>query len=87
MASGMNDLAYDISHLAESEIFELDGNHFRTARTSAPAPAPVESTGPSLQALQEAMARELLQAAPVHEALIQQYLGMAVEMPFDPSAS
>lgn len=83
MYSGMNDLAYDISHLFESEMIELDGSHFRTAK----APAPVACKTADLEALQERMARELLQAADVHEALIQQYLRIAGDLPFDSCAA
>ncbi|TPG11342.1 hypothetical protein EAH88_02035 [Rhodanobacter glycinis] len=67
----MNDLAYDISHLLESEPFKTSVPEFRTARVAYVAP-PVQSVA----AAQEALAKELLQAAAAHEALIQQYLRM-----------
>ncbi|MDE1895060.1 MAG: hypothetical protein KGM46_02475 [Pseudomonadota bacterium] len=69
----MNNLAYDISHLFEADMIELDGNHYRPAAPQAP----VLCKAPSVQALQEAMARELLQADAMHEALIRQYLRIA----------
>jgi len=68
----MNDLAYDISHLLESEPFKTPVPEFRTARVTPAAAPPV----PTVAAAQEALARELLQAADKHEALIQQYLRM-----------
>jgi hypothetical protein len=83
MYTGMNDIAYDISHLFESEMIELDGSHFRTST----APTPVACKTPDLLALQERMARELLQAADAHEALIQQYLRVAGDIPFDSYAA
>jgi len=67
----MNDLAYDISHLLESEPFKPTVPEFRTARATPAAP-PV----PTVAAAQEALAQELLQAAATHEAMIQQYLRM-----------
>jgi len=79
----MNDLAYDISHLFESEMIALDGNHFRAAK----AQAPVLCKTPGPVAAQEAMARELLQVADVHEAFIQQYLRMTGDLPFNPYAA
>jgi thiamine kinase-like enzyme len=83
MYSGMNDLAYDISPLFESEMIELDGRHFRSAK----APAPVPCRASNLEALQEAMARELLQEGDAHEAFIQQYLRMAGDLPLGLYAS
>lgn len=73
----MNDIAYDISHLFDVE----------SQRPTAPAPravkavltAAVKSAEPSITAAQEALARELMQSAPIHEALIQQYLRMSGE--------
>ena len=67
----MNDLAYDISHLLESEPFKPTVPEFRTVRVTPAAP-PV----PTVAAAQEALAQELLQAAATHEAMIQQYLRM-----------
>lgn len=67
----MNDLAYDISHLLESEPSKTTMPEFRTAR-AMPAAAPA----PSVASAQELLAQELLQAAATHEAMIQQYLRM-----------
>lgn len=81
--SGMNDLAYDISHLFEAEMMELDGRHFHSAKVQAP----VICKTVDLLTVQEATARELLQAADIHEALIQQYLRIAGDLPCDVHAS
>ena len=69
----MNDHAYDIAYI-EAELIEA----------CLPAPravkAPVSTAVPdmtTLVAAQEAMARELMVAADIHEALIQQYLRMS----------
>ena len=67
----MNDHAYDISYL-ESELIEA----------CMPAPRAVKDTTPAAREsvavqAQEAMARELMAAADIHEALIQQYLRMS----------
>lgn len=65
----MIDSAYDISYLLDAE----------PARVAPPVPrvvaAPVPRK-PSQAELQEAMARQLLQADVVHEAMVQQYLRM-----------
>ncbi len=70
----MNDLAYDISHLLESEPVKTIAPEFRTARVTPVTP--VAPPVPSVAAAQEALAQELLQAAATHEAMIQQYLRM-----------
>jgi|GEM_PF-944920 len=74
----MNDHAYDISHLLGSEQPRVDVPELRMAKTpparSIPAAASLQS---AVIAAQEAMARELLQAAEAHEALIQQYLSFS----------
>ncbi len=70
----MNDIAYDIAHL-----FDLEPE-----RAAAPAPrvvkavpaAPVKPEAPGVAAAQQALARELMQSAPIHEALVQQFLRM-----------
>ncbi|WP_449429252.1 hypothetical protein [Rhodanobacter umsongensis] len=67
----MNDHAYDISYLLESESVIADAPVPRMVKTPAAAPRK-----PSVVDAQEAMARELLQAADAHEELIQQYLRM-----------
>ncbi|HEV2681608.1 MAG TPA: hypothetical protein VGV14_13970 [Rhodanobacter sp.] len=65
----MNDFVYDISHLLESEPVTAVASDSRIAKTPAPA-------APSVADVQDSMARELLQAAEAHDALIQQYLRM-----------
>jgi hypothetical protein len=73
----MNDIAYDIAHLLDLE----------PERAPAPAPrvvkavptAPVKPATPSIAAAQQALARELMQCAPIHEALVQQYLRMRAD--------
>ena len=68
----MNDHAYDISYLLESEPARVEVPDLRMVRAAlAPPPKPPE---PSVADAQEAMARELLQAAEAHEELIRQYL-------------
>jgi hypothetical protein len=67
----MNDFVYDISHLLESEPVTAVAPDSRIAKTPPPAPA-----APSVADVQDSMARELLQAAEAHDALIQQYLRM-----------
>ncbi|GGY26182.1 hypothetical protein GCM10008098_18900 [Rhodanobacter panaciterrae] len=63
----MSEQAYDISHLLESEPVRVAAPDLRIAK----APPPL-----SVAAAQEMLARDLLQAADAHEALIQQYLRM-----------
>jgi hypothetical protein len=79
----MNDHAYDISYLLESESARVEVPDLRMAR-AVPA-TPPKPPKPSVADAQEAMARELLQAAGAHEELIQQYLrfsGTSVLEPF-----
>lgn len=66
----MSDLAYDITYLIEAESAEP------AAPSRAPTKAPAAVAPPPANAVsaQEALARELLQVADAHEALIQQYL-------------
>jgi len=72
----MSDHAYDISHLLEAEMTTVDVPVARVQKTPPawPLPSPVA-------AAQEALARELMQAATAHEALIQQYLRTAAVSP------
>ncbi|MDE2156002.1 MAG: hypothetical protein KGJ32_08960 [Xanthomonadaceae bacterium] len=72
----MSDHAYDISYLLESGMTtdEMPVARVQKAPPAQPLPSPVA-------AAQEALARELMQAATVHEALIQQYLRTAVVSP------
>jgi hypothetical protein len=76
----MNDEAYDISHLLESELVKADVPELRIVR--APPAAPARSV---VVTAQEAMAQELLKAAEAHEEMIRQYLrisGDSVDDPF-----
>jgi hypothetical protein len=68
----MSNQAYDISYLIESEPAEAEQPALRPDLRLAPGPPPAPL--PSIASAQEAMARELLQVAEVHEAFIQQYL-------------
>ncbi len=68
----MDDAAYDISYLLELEANAPAMPEFRSARSVVVKPAPS-----GVAAAQEALSRELLQMSDSHEALIQQYLGMA----------
>ena len=66
----MSDLAYDITYLIEAESAEPAAPPRAATRTpAAVAPSPANAVN-----AQEALARELLQVADAHEALIQQYL-------------
>lgn len=70
----MNDIAYDISHLLEVELHQADVPAPRVVRavpTVAANPAV-----PSLAEAQQAIARELMQSAAIHDAMVQQYLRM-----------
>jgi hypothetical protein len=67
----MSDHAYDISYLLESEVIEPSAPALRVVK------APRAPASPSLAALQEAMARELLKEDHAHAAMIQAYLRMA----------
>lgn len=73
----MNDIAYDITHLLEVELHQADAPAPRVVRavpTVAARPAQ-----PSLSEAQAAIARELMQSAAIHDAMIQQYLRMSGE--------
>lgn len=67
-------MAYDISHLLDVELPWVDAPAPRVVRAvmaAAPTPAPS-----SVPAAQEALARELMQSAAIHDALVQQFLRM-----------
>ncbi|MGH8157827.1 MAG: hypothetical protein ACREPQ_06885 [Rhodanobacter sp.] len=68
----MNDHAYDISYLLESELVIAEAPVARMVKAAPAAPRQ-----PTVTDAQEAMARELLQAADAHEELIRQYLRMS----------
>jgi hypothetical protein len=75
----MNDDAYDISHLLESDWVKIDVPERQMAK--APPAAPRQS---AVAAAQEAMAQELLMVAEVHEELIKQYLRISDGASEDP---
>jgi hypothetical protein len=77
----MNDDAYDISHLLESEQFKADMPELRIVRAPPPRPTPARSVVASAQ---EAMAQELLKCAEAHEEMIQQYLRISGDVVEDP---
>lgn len=66
----MSDLAYDISYLLDSEPARIEAPVPRVAKAVPAAPPP------TLADAQAALARELLQAAEVHEEWIRQYLSV-----------
>lgn len=67
----MNDHAYDISHLLESDPIQVAPRIVSAPRAVPDKPRPI-----SLAEAQEAMARELMQAASLHDALVEQFLRM-----------
>lgn len=70
----MNDIAYDISHLLEVELHQAETPAPRVVRAVPDAVAsPARS---SVAEAQEALARELMQSAAIHDALVQQFLRM-----------
>lgn len=65
----MNDAAYDITYLLESELVDSAASNLRVVKTPATTPrAPVDAV------VRDELAGELMQSAEIHEALIQQYL-------------
>jgi hypothetical protein len=64
----MSEHAYDITYLLDAEPVAVEATHLRAVQPSLAAPPQ-----PSLAAVQEALARELMQADSAHEAMIQQY--------------
>lgn len=72
MVAGMNELAYDIAYLLESEPALAERPPVRAA--AAPVPRP-----PDIAELQDALAQELMHASGAHEELIRQYLAMTGE--------
>lgn len=73
LAWGMNDTAYDISHLLALDTESLVAGPSAKAGQSVP---PTRTVPRRLTAgeVQEALSRELMRTAEIHEALIQQYL-------------
>jgi len=77
MTSGMNDIAYDITHLLDAERLQAEAPAPRVVRAVPTVPARAVRSG--VAEAQEALARELIQCAPIHDAMIQQYLRMSGE--------
>ncbi|HTH68903.1 hypothetical protein [Rhodanobacter sp. T12-5] len=65
----MSEHAYDITYLLESEPAAVKAPELRAVPARPAAPP-----RPSLAEVQEAIARDLMQAAEAHEELIRQYL-------------
>ncbi|MEO6926364.1 MAG: hypothetical protein ABI129_06805 [Rhodanobacter sp.] len=65
------DMTYDVSHLLDAALPQAEAPAPRVMRAVTSAPAK-----PSVTEAQEALARELMQAAVIHDALVQQYLRM-----------
>jgi hypothetical protein len=85
-AYGMSDHAYDISHLLDLDTIEAEPAELCIVRTPPPrqaAPATPRQSG--VAEAQEALARELMGAAAIHEALIHQYLSFATDSGQDSS--
>ena len=68
-ASGMSELAYDISYLFESDMALAEAPLPRVAKVASVAPPGVCD----IVAAQDAFARELLQFAEIHDNWISQY--------------
>ncbi|HWU75755.1 MAG TPA: hypothetical protein VN043_04575 [Rhodanobacter sp.] len=70
----MNDHAYDISHLLESDSIQVE---VATPRiVSAPRAVPSKPKPPGPAAAQAALAMELMQCASVHDAFVEQFMRM-----------
>jgi hypothetical protein len=77
-AYGMSDHAYDISHLLDFDTMKVEPAELRIVRTPPPQQAAPSAPKPtSVVEAQEALARELMGVAAIHEALIHQYLSFA----------
>jgi hypothetical protein len=72
----MDDQAYDISHLLAQDAAASPAPNLRIVETP-PTVRPAAVTVADVASAQDQLARELLQNAAMHEALIQQYLRMA----------
>lgn len=77
MTQGMNDIAYDISHLLDAECQQADVPAPRIVRAVPTVAA--RAAGSGVAEAQEALARELLKCAPIHDAMVRLYLGMSGE--------
>ncbi|HEY0197265.1 MAG TPA: hypothetical protein VGC19_01830 [Rhodanobacter sp.] len=78
----MSDHAYDISHLLDLDTIKAEPTELRIVRTPPPSQqaAPSAPKPTSVAEAQEALARELMGASAIHEALIHQYLSFAVDV-------
>ncbi len=65
----MSEHAYDITYLLESEPAAVRAPDLRAVQARSAVPSQ-----PSLAEVQEAIARDLMQAAEAHEEMIRQYL-------------
>lgn len=71
----MSDHAYDISHLLELDAIKSEPTELRIVRTPPPPRTPVAVVKTSgVAEAQEALAKELLESAAIHDALVEQYL-------------
>jgi hypothetical protein len=71
----MSDHAYDISHLLDLDDVKAEPRELRIVRTPPPVKTPPAAPKPDgVAEAQEALARELMESAAIHEALIEQYL-------------
>ena len=70
----MNDHAYDISHLLESDSIQVDVAAPRMVSAPRAVPTAPKPSGPA--AAQAALAMELMQCALVHDAFVEQFLRM-----------
>ena len=74
MTPDMNDIAYDISHFFDVEPQPVAAPEPWAVKVVATVVAKLPP--PSIAMAQDALARELMQSAPIHEEMIQQYLRM-----------
>jgi hypothetical protein len=79
----MDDQAYDISHLLAQDAAASAAPNLRIVAAPPAAARPVPVTVADVASAQDQLARELLQNAAMHEALIQQYLRMAGDTSVD----
>lgn len=74
MTPSMNDIAYDISHFFDVERQRVAAPESRAVKAVPTVVAKLPP--PSIAVAQDALAHELMQSAPIHEEMIQQYLRM-----------